>query len=113
MPLTLPQASTALIVSNLAVLLTWLMRALGHAEGSSEGPDTDGGRGSQRKQMTSLRFWSRNQSAPIVLTGLSAGGTTMMDVHTRPSVESAERPPTDVEDGRSRKSFNMTFGKAV
>ncbi|EIW55505.1 uncharacterized protein TRAVEDRAFT_171208 [Trametes versicolor FP-101664 SS1] len=107
------EASTALIVSNFAVLLTWLMRSLGHAQGSEDAPDTGGAYGSQRKQMTSLRFWSRNQTAPIVLTGLSGSGTTMTAMHTRMSGESAEVPPTDVEDGRSRKSFNMTLGKAM
>lgn len=89
------------------------MRALGHAEGSEDAPSWDGdGQGSRRKQITTLRFWHRNQTAPIVLTGLSGDGTTT-GIHTRLSGESAEVAPTDIEDGRSRKSFSMALGKAV
>ncbi|KAI0634878.1 hypothetical protein C8Q77DRAFT_1055091 [Trametes polyzona] len=108
------EASTALIVCNLAVLLTWLMRAFGHREDSEAGPSTSRPSGGERgKAFSTLRFF-HPQSAPIMLTALERdeAGTTA-GVRTRTSFESADDAPKDFSDGRSRKSLSMTGGEAV
>lgn len=69
----LPQAAVSLIICNLAVLVTWLVRVLRDGddiEGWSE--SSTGGTPRHRSQITSIRFGDRNPG--ILLTGL--GGTT-------------------------------------
>ncbi|RPD65695.1 hypothetical protein L226DRAFT_543154 [Lentinus tigrinus ALCF2SS1-7] len=84
-------ASTAMIVCNLAVLVTWLMRALGHRDDSEFSPSgrTPGHSGSQAtpKDLTTLRF--NHHTNPIVLHSLDkkdSGATT----HTMGSCNSSE-----------------------
>ncbi|KAI0827124.1 hypothetical protein BC628DRAFT_1318849 [Trametes gibbosa] len=103
------EASTALIVCNLAVLLTWFMRAMGHSEDSETGPYTAGTTG--RGKISTLRF-NRPSNAPIVLTALE--GDRVTQAHTRNSFESTDRDGTpkgqEFLDGRSGKTATITLG---
>ncbi|KAH9852440.1 hypothetical protein C2E23DRAFT_885585 [Lenzites betulinus] len=107
------EASTALIVCNLAVLMTWFMRVLGHNDDSEAAPPSNYSDRSGRGKLSSLRF-QRPANAPIVLSALDYKGTTQEQ--TRASLESVDREDApnlktqDLSDGRSRKSLTMTFG---
>ena len=95
------QASTYMMVCNLAVLVTWLLRALGRTGAGSEPPSArmpcgSGGRGgsgsTSAKDLTTLRI---HHTGPIVLRTLDDGGRETFadgDVEHDKSGVSAEKP---------------------
>ncbi|KAI0777246.1 hypothetical protein BD413DRAFT_467318 [Trametes elegans] len=102
------EASTALMVCNLAVLVPWMMRALGHRTEDSEGapatPGTSSG-ATPAKDLTSLRF-HHNLTAPIVLHALDRdrdGG----EPSTAASVRSLDAHTGKYAEDRSRKSLSI------
>ncbi|KAH9941193.1 uncharacterized protein BXZ73DRAFT_98408 [Epithele typhae] len=101
-------ASTCMMVANLAVLVTWLLRSLGYSGGSepTTGMRTPGvsdgsaAKGTGGSNLTTLRFHSSN---PIVLTTLDQGSTTRWDNST--DVDQKTTPSfTDTAAGETGKS---------
>ncbi|KAI0646490.1 hypothetical protein C8Q79DRAFT_909611, partial [Trametes meyenii] len=106
------EASTALMVCNLAVLVPWLSRAFGH-RGESEGSPTPGTStgASPAKDLTTLRFY---HPAPIVLHALeldSVQPSMARSVHTCASGE--EIASMTFADNSSHKSLSIAEGEVV
>ena len=73
------QASTAMIVANLAVLVIWFMHLIGHREESQISPNrTAGGEGTDQtppKDLSTLRF--NHDTGPIILHPLDRKGRNL------------------------------------
>ncbi|KAI1798037.1 hypothetical protein LXA43DRAFT_876302 [Ganoderma leucocontextum] len=85
-------ASTAMIVANLAVLVIWFMRVLGHREESEVSPNrTAGMEGSDQtppKDLSILRF--NHDTGPIVLQPLDRKGGDLSAINSMASCLSEE-----------------------